>query len=444
MSERSEDGDSDRSPSLLGSSSSAASSTDTEIPFNETRLGQSDESTDTEDSAVARAPQHAFKKRQTYTKSRGFHRARVSTHTPASEGRARQDRTWSDSDNSYEFDRERKIVSKKRLLNFEGNSDCVWGQRSLQRRLDLDQLDRLIGLAHGTEHGFPLHGEGDDIQRRPMANSHAPQDAFWSGLLQNPNTPLPPSMLNFFSQRAIQNPEFDDQLSEQFGDSALVAVGMFIEEIITASLLPHAGFHVLRCRALEMIGDLDDTDSSLSPPSHNSAAHPLTGERISYDVRNMGQNESAFQAWTLPPEEAAMKLAEQGFLPKTGIDFWKVPTRTPAALQGGGDEFLQHLCDQTFRNQDIVSKNKDLVPLFQESSGETGNSQTTINPEKKRKHQTLGETTVPDDRDVPNFTNNDPTGEPLQQDMRGPNTLGQSDSSSTSSDGVILDDLKSR
>ena len=46
--------------------------------------------------------------------------------------------------------------------------------------------------------------------------------------------------------------------------------------------------------------------------------HPITGELIKLDMENQirWKEENAFQEWTLPPEEAILKLVEQGVLSK--------------------------------------------------------------------------------------------------------------------------------
>jgi hypothetical protein len=74
-------------------------------------------------------------------------------------------------------------------------------------------------------------------------------------------------------------------LYKSLDDSALVALGMVWEEMITASLLPLARQHVARCRRLE----------------HNMA--PRSSDVVHTDP---------FQEWTLPPEQAIWRLAIEG------------------------------------------------------------------------------------------------------------------------------------
>jgi hypothetical protein len=74
-------------------------------------------------------------------------------------------------------------------------------------------------------------------------------------------------------------------LYKSFDDSALVALGIVWEEMITASLLPLARQHVARCRRLEQ---------NIAPRSS--------------DVARL----DPFQEWTLPPEQAIWRLAREG------------------------------------------------------------------------------------------------------------------------------------
>ena len=91
-----------------------------------------------------------------------------------------------------------------------------------------------------------------------------------------PNLPLRPSLLSFVHDEMVKilvaTKEHD--LWESFDTSALVALGVALEEMLTASLLPLAEQHVRRCRSLE------------------------------------SEDDQAFVEWTLPPEEAVLKLSK--------------------------------------------------------------------------------------------------------------------------------------
>jgi hypothetical protein len=81
-------------------------------------------------------------------------------------------------------------------------------------------------------------------------------------------------------------------LLEKFDISALIAIGMLVEEMITVSLLPLAQDHVNRCRALEQVED------------DHSSNNKRKRQQQTYDMK---QQHSFFQ-WTLPPDEAIAKL----------------------------------------------------------------------------------------------------------------------------------------
>jgi hypothetical protein len=134
------------------------------------------------------------------------------------------------------------------------------------------------------------------------------------------------------------------KLESCFDASAGVAIGVAVEEAVTASLLPLAGLHVLRCRAVEdMEVTEDDTihshrhdqttaaTSRLTEPSYSNkrvAIHPVTGEKVELDMEKIDwKNEKSFQEWTLPPEEAILKLQEQGLISPTVNHFLAAPCR---------------------------------------------------------------------------------------------------------------------
>lgn len=80
-------------------------------------------------------------------------------------------------------------------------------------------------------------------------------------------------------------PSAKTQLFQTLDDSALVALGMAWEDMVTASLLPLAQRHVAQCRKLEQ------------------------GAAALSDLR--AKRSSAFQEWTLPPEQAIWRLAQE-------------------------------------------------------------------------------------------------------------------------------------
>jgi hypothetical protein len=81
-----------------------------------------------------------------------------------------------------------------------------------------------------------------------------------------------------------------------------------------------AGLHVLRCRALE-----DMAVIASHPKDYNnlqSAFHPITGNLVQLNMEKIAwKTEKAFEEWTLPPDEAIMKLLEQGMISKDSTNF---------------------------------------------------------------------------------------------------------------------------
>jgi hypothetical protein len=169
-----------------------------------------------------------------------------------------------------------------------------------------------------------------------LSQSEQPQHE--NPLLGLPSIPLPPSHLHYLSRRTLSIPEFDKKLEQTFADSALIAIGMFLEEMITASLLPLAGYHVLRCRELgELSTDLSEAMDGLLPGHDKSdcrlLSHPITGLKIKSDSLLVEITEKPFDEWTLPPEEAMLKLLEQNVIPADGLEFLPSPTRSAIASQ---------------------------------------------------------------------------------------------------------------
>ena len=203
----------------------------------------------------------------------------------------------------------------------------------------MKEIDSLIGLAtNNTVPGLLQkavnEGESaavDTLQDSSSRSSLSAASSSLNPILGMENMPLPLSFLNCFAESSKRIPEFDDVLYESFGDSALVAIGMFVEEMITASLLPLAGLHVLRCRELEKQKSLQDEEDEWGQYRRDHAGpitilHPITCQEITYDPRNIDKEEDPFVAWTLPPEEAMIKLLLQGVIPSTGVPLLRDPT----------------------------------------------------------------------------------------------------------------------
>lgn len=274
-------------------------------------------------------------------------------------GRKRQERSYSDSDNEYEH--EIFVRSKDRegrgILDMDVHMDGEWGRRSLVETLDGTRLESLIAWAHdGAISGIPSTVPG--VHERIYNPSE-----------RLPNAPLPFSYLNHLMHQSGRVPEFSEDLVEKFDTSALVAVGMIMEEILTASLLPLAGCHVLRCRELDSKPGMDD--ALHVPLAEIKLEHPISKQPITFDPRNLPDDESTFSAWTLPPEEAILQAAKHGMFPDTGIPLLQDPIRLASnpsleksEVVKAEDVIRRLFANINEKNKKFLSSNNDLLGLF--------------------------------------------------------------------------------
>jgi SHAQKYF class myb-like DNA-binding protein len=145
-------------------------------------------------------------------------------------------------------------------VRWDALADTKWGRNPLTKYVSVRELDGLVGWA--THQQSPV----------PVANVNP--------LLGLPNAPLQPSLLTYLENTVseILSAQKKSDQWESFDQSALVAIGIALEEMVTTNLLPLAQLHVNRCRQLEAIP---------------------------------GNEEKLFSEWTLPPEEAVEKLVEK-------------------------------------------------------------------------------------------------------------------------------------
>ena len=301
---------------------------------------------------------------------------------PNEKGTKKQKRCDYDSDRSYEglgleYQRSKLLTPGKKdtFLPYTNRWNCPvkldmmvdfdkqatktsWGDRLLFESLRNEDVDDLVGLA--TTFG----SDTNTSQSQPATGAppvfQDPQKHNPLLLLQN-DSPLPPSYIDYIKSRALQQLRQNDcniknykkNNLESFDTSAAVAMGMYLEECITASLLPLAGLHVVRCRAIENMtlaetefgtmsapttssnnninDDDDDDDDDDDNPICNvynvddddsyalkqTVLHPITGEKVHLDMNKIQwKDEKSFEEWTLPPEEAILKLREQEMLSK--------------------------------------------------------------------------------------------------------------------------------
>jgi hypothetical protein len=166
-----------------------------------------------------------------------------------------------------------------RLPNWNLVASSSSGTTTLSEYLPNMEVDTLLGWATHTTHA------GRPSAARPLPNP----------LLDLPSTPLRSGELYLIHQAMVDfilaaGGSFNDSpanlLYRQFDQSALVSLGICLEEMMTASLLPLACAHVRRCRALE------EEEEQQEGTNDDGAAR-----------------EDVLTAWTLPPEEAILKLS---------------------------------------------------------------------------------------------------------------------------------------
>jgi hypothetical protein len=198
------------------------------------------------------------------------------------------------------------------------NKTESWGKESLIRYISYPELDNLVGWA--------THVEQPSVSRVTRNSNPNP-------LVGLTSESLPPSLLGSVVQEAMaQALDGQDQLWESFDTSAMVSLGMVVEEMMTAMLLPLASQHVARCRSLE--------------------------------------EADAFQAWTLPPEEALDRIliaSQQRDLSCAGLVSSLPATRTTRSMAFNDSTSQQALeAWLTAHNLDLdfVQSNKELFNLL--------------------------------------------------------------------------------
>ncbi|CAJ1969322.1 unnamed protein product [Cylindrotheca closterium] len=283
----------------------------------------------------------------------------------------RQKREYYDSDNSYEAldasEYSKVNVETVDYYDVAAGPSC---DESIFINFDRDEVSELIGYATDAKREASISAAAKYAslpalmhdKSRAAAPSLAGQSLVSSltsvttqshgvdnPLLGLPSTPLPTSHLRYISKMAAQAPEFSVKLENRFSDSALVATGMLVEEMITASLMPLAGYHVMRCRELEVRREPRATEDSgkAAKIDQKPLVHPVTGRVMQSDKILVNPLEKSSEEWTLPPDEAMMKLLEQDAIPPEGLYL------TPPATQTLHDE-----------NRKALDKDWEAVQLF--------------------------------------------------------------------------------
>ena len=281
-------------------------------------------------------------------------------------GTRRQKRTYYDSDNSYEPLSEEKPVE---TIDWDDHANQTWGRKQLIKGLGDFERSALLCLAttHATEE------DADELRESPCRQSPQFQDPKHENpLVPLDSSPLPLSHLNYFISRSSKVPGFAEKLYRSFGDSALVAIGMILEEMLTASLLPLAGLHVLRCRELEnKHSSGEDAETHVPSLEENRLLlNPINGQAIESRCTVLKGAETPFEEWTLPPDEACFKLLEQGFMPRNGVPLVQEPTREmPASVVNGAkldrqETSIRNWMETQEVDPNFVAENSEVFRLF--------------------------------------------------------------------------------
>ncbi len=148
-------------------------------------------------------------------------------------------------------------------------------------------------------------------------------------------------------------------LHSSFDETALVCLGMLIEECMNVSLLPLARDHVLRCRMLESLKKDNEDGSTIN---------------IGLKESNCTSSDNPFAQWTLPPDEAIVQLCQcfkqrqrkSTFPPLSSFsskdissNYWRRATHSH-----NSNDPIQGWCKSHGFDSDFVIHNMDLFEQF--------------------------------------------------------------------------------
>jgi hypothetical protein len=174
------------------------------------------------------------------------------------------------------------------------------GKGFIYQHMPIDMIDEFVGWATS----FTGNNNIDTSAPHSKMANQGGNDEVEFGLAHEPTAPPPPSQISFLRQKleaklmervkTLYPKETSDnisrrtkQLLNKFDSSALVSVGVAIEEMTAAALIPFAKAHVERCRR------------------HSEARS------------SSKQGEELCGAWTLPVAEAVSQLSRDTFAENT-------------------------------------------------------------------------------------------------------------------------------
>lgn len=186
---------------------------------------------------------------------------------------------------------------EKVTIDWESLSRSVWGQVPLTETLQKIEQDALLHHAMQTTNSQDNNLFLESFQGYP---------------------PPHPGLLQALRQMAASNLSDDDPVAGRLDHSALVALGIYVEEMVTANLLPLAQQHVEHCRD-NHIGDWMHPVGRIVaclPSVHLPSMAPPT--------RTLGQSHSIFN---LPTVDERRRDARQAWKRSTRQDGIYVPNQ---------------------------------------------------------------------------------------------------------------------
>jgi hypothetical protein len=209
------------------------------------------------------------------------------------------------------------------MVDWDHLAASRFGQDSLLRFLSIPERDTLVGWA--------THVDDSEIVEDPNPLAGLPN--------QLPPSPAFREYMSTVARGILSSEKNESDLWESFDQSAMVAIGIVMEETLTATLLPLAQKHVQRCQRLESMPDSE---------------------------------EQTFREWTLPPEQAIRKLLDDGESLEQGFGLATTRLCTRAAVPSAAmprpetaKEYAALLWCQTHGlNPIFAKKNMDILRVL--------------------------------------------------------------------------------
>ena len=250
-------------------------------------------------------------------------------------------------------------------VDWDQLASTTWGKEKLYKRIHELEISALISLATSYGDMEPCESQVFEQSCKPSSKPNFQNPKAINPLIGLPSSPMPPSYLNFITQRAVHVPNFDARLIKTFDDSAAVAIGMLLEESITASLLPLAELHVIRCRQLE--NEREDN-------SFQTNLHTVTGTSCTVNghAGRPCNAECPFDQWTLPPEEAIQRSVSELRTESTMGSPTAVPparwldkdSKSSASSNSPMIDAVQTWCRTHGLSLSLVNNNMDIFKIF--------------------------------------------------------------------------------